>query len=115
MSDGTAELNRLAADLGAAGAAAVPFARVAIQATLFDIKATARADAPVYSGRYARSITYNMVGPLVGEVGPRARYGHLVEDGGARSAPNPVMARATKAHEDDFEMRLARAAVAGLW
>lgn len=109
------DLLRLAADLGRAPTVALPFIRKDVQATLSDIKETAKADSPVLSGRYRQSITYNMTGMLKGEVGPRSRYGHLVEDGGARSAPNPVMERATKTHETTLADRIARSAAAGLW
>lgn len=104
----------LARDLGQAPAKAIPLVVKAVGDTLADVKNTAREDAPRYSGRYARSIDYDHTG-MKGEVGPRSRYGHLVEDGGARSEPNPVMARATKKHEDDLEDRLERALVVGLW
>lgn len=105
---------RLANDLGRAPIKVLPLASKAVGDTLGDIKQTARDDAPRYSERYARSIDYDHNG-LKGEVGPRSRYGHLVEDGGARSAPNPVMARATKKHEADFEDRMERALIASLW
>jgi hypothetical protein len=114
MSDGTAELDRLAADLGKVPAVVFPLVQKAIDGTLRDVARTAKDNAPAYSGRYAASITYERTG-FKGEVGPESRYGHLVEDGGARSAPNPVMAQAAKAHEDTLEERLAKAAVAGLW
>lgn len=114
MSDGTAELDRLAADLGRAPRVALPLIQDSLDDTARDIARTAKDDAPAYSGRYAASITHERTG-FRAEVGPEARWGHLVEDGGARSAPNPVMARATKAHEDTLEQRLAKAAVAGLW
>lgn len=110
----SADLNRLAADLGRAPARAFPFVMGAVAATLHDIKTDAQADAPRWSGRYARSIDYDHNG-FKGEVGPKSRYGHLVEDGGARSAPNPVMARATKKNEDKFDERLAAAIAKALW
>ena len=107
MSD---DLTRLAADLGRVPGKMLPGVEGAVAATLHDIKTDARADAPEVSGRYKRSISYDQTG-LRGEVGPEARYGHLVEDGGARSAANPVMARATKKNEDTLERRVADAAL----
>lgn len=108
------DIDRLAFDLGAAPAKAFPAIMGAVAATLRDIKTDAQADAPVWSGRYRRSISYDHFG-FQGEVGPTSRYGHLVEDGGARSAPNPVMARATRRNESNFEARLREAVVVGLW
>lgn len=106
-------VHNVAAMLGRAPARSFPAIQGAVAATLHDIKTDAREDAPVLSGRYKRSIDYDVQG-FKGEVGPRARYGHLVEDGGAHSAPNPVMKRATEANMDKFEDRLARAMVVGL-
>lgn len=105
MSD---DLDRLAQDLGRAPARAIPMVMGAVAATAHDIKTDAQDDAPVWSGRYKRSITYDHVG-FKAEVGPESRYGHLVEDGGARSAPNPVMARAAKKNEREFARRIADA------
>lgn len=110
MSD---DIDRLAQDLGRAPATVIPLVMKTVAATLHDIKTDAQADAPSWSGRYARSISYDHVG-LRGEVGPESRYGHLVEDGGARSAPNPVMARAAKGNEDNFERQLGVAALQAL-
>lgn len=110
MSD---DLDRLAQDLGRAPARAIPLVMATVAATLHDIKTDAQDDAPEWSGRYKRSITYDHTG-FKGEVGPESRYGHLVEDGGARSAPNPVMARAAKKNEASFEKHLADAAFQAL-
>lgn len=104
------ELDRLAADLGRVPGSMLPRVEGAIAATLHDIKEDARADAPEVSGRYKRSISYDQTG-LRGEVGPESRYGHLVEDGGAHSAANPVMARAARKNEDTLERRVADAAL----
>lgn len=110
----SAELARLATDLASAPRKAFPLIQGNIEATLHDIKTDAQADAPRWSGRYARSISYDRNG-FKGEVGPTSRYGHLVEDGGANSSPNPVMERAAKKNEGNLEKRIADSMMRSLW
>ncbi len=109
------DLDQLAQDLSRAVSIAIPLVTLAIKDTLGDIERTAQEIAPVRTGDYRASISHEMRGPLVGEVGPTDWKGHLVEGGGARSAPQRVMARATEKHWDDFGQRVQDAIATALW
>ena len=106
MSADVSELNKLAADLTAAGNQALPFARVAVQKTSADIKRDAQAFAPVDTGNLRSSIGYEtreLATSVVGEIGPTANYGAFVEFGTSRMAPHAYMGPAFDRHASEFE------------
>lgn len=111
--DGIANTRRLAADLGKAGKAALPLARLAVAKTVHDIEATAKELAAVDTGFMRNSIGSEQSGNasvVIGRVGPTADYAVFVENGTHRMAPQPFMGPATEAHEPAFHEAMAQIA-----
>lgn len=88
--EGVDDMNRLAIDLGKAGARAVPLARAALVKTAADIESDAKAFVPVDTGNLKNSISRDVVG-LTAAIGPTASYGAYVEFGTSRQAPAAYM------------------------
>lgn len=93
----------LAAEFATMAAQAEPRARAAVVKTLADIAADAKTLVPRDTGFLANSITFEMTGPLSGEVGPEAHYGGYVEQGTSRMAPQPYMTPAAERNAPMFE------------
>jgi hypothetical protein len=114
------ELNKLAADLGAAEVRVVPFVRKAVEVTARNVKDDWRKGAKRTGlDGYAATIDYDMkldtdgvigeeVGPNLGK--PQGSFG-LVEDapGDVRSAPQHAGRSAAKNAEADFIRGIAKA------
>ena len=103
--DGIGNTRRLAADLGKAGAAALPLARQAVTKGVHDIEAFAKDKAPVDTGYLRGSISSEILGnatTAIGRVGPSANYGWYVEAGTHRMRLQPYMGLVTNAVEPGF-------------
>lgn len=135
MADGyeidSSDFSKLSADLRAAGAAATPFLRKALEVTGRAIRDTARENATGISNARAfpYSISYDFVGSAGGllgairaggdhvielEVGPdkdraQGALGNLLEYGSVNNAPQGIMHGALQANEADFERGIDRA------
>lgn len=96
------QLNTLTADLGRAGAAAVPLARKVLGKSSADIERDAKAFAPVDTGNLRNSISRDLMG-LKAEIGPTAAYGAYVEFGTSRMAPEAYMGPALDRNGWAFE------------
>lgn len=106
------EMLRFAKDISAAGDQLLPLARVIIQKSAQDIKATAQRYAPVDTGYLMNSITYETgvdSGGVWGEIGPTAEYGAYVEFGTTRQAPQLYMTGAFDKHVPAIEAALDQA------
>ena len=111
MSDGSAELNRLAANLAAAGPRAGARAGQAMAKALGDIQAGAQNRAPVDTGALRNSVTHEYRrggGTLRGEVGPTVNYGGYVERGTSRMRAQPYLRPATDAVLPGYEAALGQ-------
>lgn len=111
MSDGSEEMNRLAADLAAAGPRVGARAGQAMAKALGDIQAGAQNRAPVDTGALRNSITheYRRSGDtLRGEVGPTVNYGGFVERGTSRMRSQPYLRPATDAVLPGYEAALGQ-------
>jgi HK97 gp10 family phage protein len=87
-----AELRSLAVDLGRAAPAAITQSRVIVQKTGHGFVADAQAFAPVDTGFLRSSIGVDFHGDGLGfDAGPTASYGHFVEGGTSRMAPQPYV------------------------
>lgn len=105
----TSELNAIAVQLGAAGPAALPLARAAVQKSSADIKRDGKLFAPVDTGFLRNSITYETQvsdAAAEGEIGPTASYGAYVEFGTSRMAPRAYMGPAFDRHAGEFEQAI---------
>lgn len=110
MGADVSQLNRLAVDLGRAGAAVVPLASTVIARTAHDIEGTAKALCPVDTGNLRGSISTTAAG-LTAEVGPTASYGGYVEFGTSRMAPRAYLGPAFDRHAWQLPAALAQAGV----
>lgn len=106
---GLDDLNRLAVDLGRAGARAVPLAGAAIAKTAAAIEAEGKAFAPVDTGNLRNSISRDVMG-LRAEIGPTANYGGFVEFGTSRMAPHAYMGAAFDRKAPDLQAALEQIA-----
>ena len=109
--DGSEEMGRLAADLGAAGPRIGVRAGQAMSKALGDIQAGAQNRAPVDTGALRNSITheYRRSGnTLRGEVGPTVNYGGFVERGTSRMRAQPYLRPATDAVLPGYEAALGQ-------
>lgn len=89
-------LRALASDLTDASKRVREMAGLAIQKTVFDIEADAKALAPVDTGYLKSSISTELSGDgLRGEVGPTALYSRWVEEGTTRASAQPFLGPAT--------------------
>jgi HK97 gp10 family phage protein len=101
--DGADDLNRLSADLTAAGETAAPRARRLVAKTLLDVERDAKAFAPVDTGFLRSSIGIDTdPDGLGGQTGPAANYGRFVEYGTSRMAPHAYMGPALDRHSGPF-------------
>lgn len=106
MSFDVSDLNKLSADLGRAGPAILPLARIVIQKSAADIKRDAQAFAPVDTGNLRSSIGYEtreLTGAVAAEIGPTAAYGAFVEFGTSRMGPHAYMGPALDRNGHLFE------------
>jgi HK97 gp10 family phage protein len=88
----TSDLDKLAADLQAAGPKAETLTRTVIKKIAFDTVAGAQAIVPVDTGNLKNSIGQDFDDDGLGfEAGPTANYGHYVEFGTSRMSPQPYM------------------------
>lgn len=109
--DGSDEMNRLAADLGAAGPRVGARAGQVMAKALGDIQAGAQNRAPVDTGALRNSITHEYRrggGTLRGEVGPTVNYGGYVERGTSRTRAQPYLRPATDAVLPGYEAALGQ-------
>jgi HK97 gp10 family phage protein len=86
----TSELRALSADLGKGAARTEPLAEKVVAKTALGIEADGKINAPVDTGHLMNSISSDVHG-LSAEIGPTANYGHFVEGGTSRMAPQPYM------------------------
>lgn len=117
MSDGSAEMGRLAADLSGAGVRVSARAGAAMGKALGDIGAGAKNRAPVDTGTLMNSISSEMQrrgGNVRGEVGPTVNYGAFVENGTSRMRAQPYLRPATDAVLPGYEAALGQLGVEAL-
>lgn len=110
-SDGSAEMNRLATDLGSASVKVGARAGQVMGKALNDIRAGAANRAPVDTGALRNSITTQVSrsGTVIrGEVGPTASYGAYVENGTSRMRAQPYLRPATDAVVPGYESALGQ-------
>lgn len=100
-------INTLAADLGKAGARAVPLVAAVVAKTAADIEADAKLLCPVDTGNLRSSISA-AVTSLQAEIGPTAEYGAYVEFGTSTQAPAAYMGPALDRRGGDFEQAIAK-------
>lgn len=111
MSDGSAEMGRLAASLGAAGPRVGARAGDAMSKALRDIEAGATNRAPRDTGALANSVSHSYSrggNTLRGEVGPTVNYGGFVERGTSRMRAQPYLRPATDAVLPGYEAALGQ-------
>lgn len=109
MSDGSAEMGRLAASLASASVTSSVKAGRAMGKALNDISAGAKNRSPVDTGALMGSISheYSRNGStLRGEVGPTVNYGGFVENGTSRMRAQPYLRPATDAVLPGYEAAL---------
>lgn len=109
--DGSAEMTRLATDLGTAGARVGARAGAVMGKALNDIAAGAANRAPVDTGALRNSVTTQVSGSggtLRGEVGPTVNYARYVEQGTSRMRAQPFLRPATDAVLPGYEAALAQ-------
>lgn len=107
--DGSDEMNRLAASLAAAGPRVGIRAGQAMSKALNDIQAGAKNRAPVDTGALKNSITHEYTrngNTLRGEVGPTVSYGNWVENGTSRMRAQPYLRPASDAVRPGYEASL---------
>lgn len=109
------ELNRLAADLGGAGARVGAGAAAVVRASTFRVEGESKAFAPVDTGNLRNGIGSDFYGDgrsdtMAGEVGPTAAYGPFVENGTSRMAPRAFMGPAFDRALPDFISALEQVA-----
>lgn len=113
----TSEVRRLALDLGrqgAAGSVGAKGARV-LRKVAGDIERDAKILCPVDTGNLRNSIGTDIFGDgrfgtISAEIGPTAEYGHYVEEGTSRQAPQPYLGPAFDRRVSTFEQAVARVA-----
>lgn len=111
----TSEVNKLAVDLGRAGGRVGRKVAAATRKTAFDIKSDSKIMCPVDTGTLMNSISTDIsgdgrFGAISAEIGPTADYGHYVEDGTSRMAPQPYMGPAFDRRAPGYEQACAQAA-----
>lgn len=108
MIEGLDDINRLAADLRGVADRVGPKAQVIVRKTAYDVERDAKAFAPVDTGNLRSSIshtdlrTVGQSGDLAVEIGPTANYGHFVELGTSRQAPQAYMGPALDRNAPGF-------------
>ena len=108
---GTEDIDSFVADLTSAPFRVVMRASAVMSKTMQDIKAGARALAPVDTGNLKSSITADVTGSrgtVRGEVGPTANYGRYVENGTSRQRAQPYLRPATDAALPGYESAMAQ-------
>lgn len=99
----TSQVRKLEADLTTAPVRTIRKATSAVRKTVFDIEGDGKVFAPVDTGNLKNSISSEFHrGGLAGETGPTAEYGHFVEEGTSRMAPQPYMSPAADRREPGF-------------
>lgn len=109
--DGSAEMMRLATDLGNAGARVGARAGQALVKAARDIEAGAQNRAPVDTGYLRSSISTSVTGSggtVTAEIGPTASYASFVETGTSRQRPQPYLRPATDAVLPGYEAALGQ-------
>lgn len=109
--DGSADMAKLAADLGRAGAQVGARAGLVMSKALNDIAAGAKNRAPVDTGALRNSIstsTTRSASTVRGEVGPTVHYGHFVELGTVNNRAQPYLRPATDAVLPGYEQALTQ-------
>lgn len=100
------EVDVLAADLARAGAVTAAKSRRVVEGSGEHVAELAQRNVPVRRAQLMRSITSDMVDAFTVEVGPENRlgggYGHIVENGDSRRAPQPYLSPALDEAEPDF-------------
>ena len=111
--DGSAEMRKLAADLGAAGPRIGARAGQVMSKALNDIQAGAQNRAPVDTGALRNSITRSSQwrgnDSFTVEIGPTVNYGAFVERGTSRMRAQPYLRPATDAVTPGYQAALLRA------
>lgn len=111
MSDGSAEMGRLAASLASASVTSSVKAGRAMGKALNDISAGAKNRAPVDTGTLRNSISVelqNRGGTIRGEVGPTTSYAGFLEHGTSRMRAQPYLRPATDAVLPGYEAALGQ-------
>lgn len=109
MSDGSAEMGRLAASLASASVTSSVKAGRAMGKALNDISAGAKNRSPVDTGALKNSISVelqNRGGTIRGEVGPTTSYAGFLEHGTSRMRAQPYLRPATDAVLPGYEAAL---------
>lgn len=104
--DGSDEMNKIAADLAQAGATVGVRAGKILEKASADIQAQAQARAPVDTGALRSSISRSTsrAGSTVrSEIGPTVNYGRYVEEGTSRMRAQPYLRPATDAVVPGFQ------------
>lgn len=109
----SSSLKRLALDLHAAPARTRARISVVVRRTAFAVERDAKLLVPVDTGNLKNSITTN-VGEFDAEIGPTANYGHYVEEGTSRMAPQPYMGPSAERNAPKFEAAMAQVAHEGV-
>lgn len=107
MSASFSGINRLVADLTAAGPRATARAAVVLDKTAADIEATAKQLAPVDTGALKNSIGWEHDASHSVEIGPTVEYGAHVEFGTVHQAPAAYMGPALDLHGPAFAEAMA--------
>lgn len=111
MSDGSAEMGRLAASLASASVTSSVKAGRAMGKALNDISAGAKNRSPVDTGALRNSISVelqNRGGTIRGEVGPTTSYAGFLEHGTSRMRAQPYLRPATDAVLPGYEAALGQ-------
>lgn len=85
----------------------------ALRKTAYDIERDAKTIAPVDTGALRGSISTDLTGDgrhgsMSAEIGPTVEYGHFVERGTSRQAPQPYMGPAAERRVPQLEAALRR-------
>lgn len=106
MSADASDLHNFAADLTKASGRAQAMGRQAVAKTAADITADAKKFAPYRTGNLRNSIGHDLRSDSTGveaEIGPTANYGHYLEHGTSRMAPQPYLGPAFDRRVPSFE------------
>jgi HK97 gp10 family phage protein len=106
---GMSQVIKLDAELGQAAATIAEKVSTAVAKTALDIEADAKALCPVDTG-YLRGSISSSIGRLEAEIGPTAEYGHFLEWGTSRMAPQPYMTPAFDRNEPKLEQAIGQIA-----
>lgn len=106
MSADASDLSAFGGDLTRLGQRAHDLAHKVVSKTAADIAADAKKFAPYRTGNLRNSIGHDITvggGAVEAEIGPTANYGHYLEHGTSRMAPQPYLGPAFDRRVPSFE------------